>query len=42
MERIDDECAVYWDSLHAQLAARLASLTLSLFRDLPFMNARFA
>ena len=40
MERIDDECAVYWDSLHAQLAARLAPLTLSLFRDLPSLQAR--
>jgi geranylgeranyl pyrophosphate synthase len=39
MDRLDDEFAIHWDELRADLANRLPELTLSLFRDLPTVQA---
>ena len=39
MDWLDDEFAIYWDELRAELATHLPKLTLSLFRDLPSVQA---
>jgi hypothetical protein len=39
MDRLDGEFAIYWDELRVELATHLPKLTLSLFRDLPSVQA---